>query len=81
MRPNSSDAMAAYPGRKWTVRERSWPNGRIYYVIGIGPKYGVTLAGKSGGESKYYDKSQAQSIADELNAPNTATDDPLIEAQ
>jgi len=55
------------PSKKWTTRRREWPNGREYWVVGIGGAYGPTLAGKGGGESKYYDKSQAQGIADEMN--------------
>ncbi len=64
---DTSHAEAAYPGRKWTVRRREWPNGREYFVVGIGPAYGITVAGKGGGESKYYDRTQAQGVADELN--------------
>ncbi len=73
-------ANATYPGKKWTVRKRQWPNGRKYFVVGIGPAYGITLAGKSGGESKYYDRPQAQGIADELNGKASADQSPVIEA-
>lgn len=55
------------PSKKWTTRRREWPNGREYWVVGIGAAYGPTVAGKGGGESKYYDKSQAQDVADEMN--------------
>ena len=69
--------MAHYPGRKWTVRQREWPNGRQYFVVRIGPKYGPTVADRNGGESKYYDRSQAQDIANELNG-KTPVDDPEV---
>ena len=70
---------AEYPGRKWTVRKRSWPNGRIYYVVGIGPAYGPTVAGKSGGESAYYDRGQAQAVADKFNGAQPLDEERLIE--
>jgi hypothetical protein len=65
------------PRKKWTVRRRTWPNGRVYYVVGIGPAYGSTVEGKNGGESKFYDRSVAQAVADEMNG--SGVDDPLIE--
>lgn len=68
------------PGKKWTVRKRQWSNGRTYWVVGFGPKYGPTVAGKGGGESKYYDKDQAQSVADEMNGKAEKATDDLIEA-
>ena len=55
------------PSKKWTARKREWPNGRVYWVVGIGGVDGPTVAGKGGGESKYYDKAQAQGVADEMN--------------
>lgn len=76
---DTSHAEAAYPGRKWTVRNREWPNGRKYFVVGIGPKYGITVAGPSGGESKYCDRAQAQSVADDLNGTKPKDDVSLIE--
>lgn len=76
---DTEDAAAAYPGRKWTVRNREWPNGRKYFVVGIGPTYGVTVAGKGGCESKYYDRAQAQAVADELNGKTPVDDFQVIE--
>ncbi|MEM1149047.1 MAG: hypothetical protein AAGI03_00610 [Pseudomonadota bacterium] len=77
--PDTLDAMAAYPGKKWTVRQRQWPNGRAFYVVGIGPKYGITVANRKGNESRFYDRSQAQRLADDLNGKTKKADDSLIE--
>lgn len=67
------------PSKQWTVRKRQWPNGRVYFVVGIGAAYGPTVAGRSGGESKFYDKGQAQGVADEMNGKTRADDCPVIE--
>ncbi len=76
---DSDDISALYQGKKWTVRRREWPNGREYFVVGIGPKYGPTVAGKNGGESKFYDRDQAKCIADELNGKAAKPDIEVIE--
>ena len=57
----------------WKPRKRSWPNGREYWIVGDGK--GRFLCGKSGGESKFYDKAEAQHWADEHNK-----DEPEAEA-
>jgi len=67
------------PSKKWTARKRQWPNGRVYWVVGIGPAYGTEVAGKGGGVSKFYDKSQAQSVADEMNGVTPKETSPVIE--
>ena len=67
------------PSKKWTTRKREWPNGREYWVVGIGAAYGPTVAGKGGGESKYYDKAQAQDVADEMNGKPPKNDISVID--
>ena len=67
------------PSKKWTVRKRQWPNGRVYWVVGIGAAYGPTVAGKSGGESVFYDKGKAQGVADKMNGKTPADDYPVLE--
>jgi len=49
----------------WKPRKQSWPNGRVYWIVTDGK--GRFLCGKSGGESKFYDKSEAQEWADKHN--------------
>lgn len=63
---------------KWTVRKREWPNGRKYFIVMRGTS--EVIVGNGGGESKYYDKSQAQEAADEMNGVKARDNGPeLIE--
>lgn len=52
---------------KWTVRKRTWPNGRPYFVIMRGRS--EVIVGAGGGESKYQDRSIAEAVAREMNRP------------
>lgn len=59
------EGKAKRPTGPWKPRKRSWPNGRVYWIVGDGK--GQFLCGKGGGQSKFYDKDEAQHWADEHN--------------
>lgn len=62
---------------KWTVRKRQWPNGRVYWIVMRGQAQ--VVVGKSGGESKFYDRAQAQSVADDMNGVAKKEDCPVLD--
>ena len=64
---------------KWTVRKRSWPNGRVYWIVMRGR--GEVIVGPGGGESRYHDRSMAQATANEMNGCTPKEPDPLIDAE
>lgn len=63
---------------KWfMVCSHQWPNGTRYFTVEN--RSGQFVAGKSGGSSKFYDRSQAEQVRDQMNGKAPKDDISLIE--